>query len=333
MIDPAVWADLERPVHSPGLAARRLHPETAHDLFAAVEHPARRRMLIYEPASVVDPGTGPPDGTRALELRLAPGASTPVGDRWELVLTDSSYGNVFSVLAADVADAVAETPDAEAATKVLLERFGHWRRLFEGVAGAGLSTPRRRGLFGELWFLREELFPRLPPLDAVRGWTGPSGAHQDFQLPDVAVEVKTTTGKEPQTLVVNSERELDRVGVPNLLLAHLSVDERVAGDGESLNDIVDTLAAGLPDLVVRDMLQDRLTTAGYWDRHRENYHSPRFVLRRQRLYEVGDEFPRIVEGDLRAGVGDVRYRISAAACRPFLAASGTLDRLVGGAAA
>lgn len=332
-MDP-VWEDLDRPGQGPGLAVRRLHPDTAHDLFAAVEHPAGRRLLIYEPPVPVDTPAPVPESTRALDLRLVPAAAgTAAGGRWELALTEPGYGDVFSALVTDVAGAVAAAPDARAATAALLERFGHWRRLFQDAAGEGLSVQQRRGLFGELWFLREEMLPRLHPSEAVGSWSGPVRAHQDFQLPAVAVEVKTTTAKEPQELVITNERELDGVGVAHLLLAHLSVDERPEGDGESLNEMVDALTAVLTDPDTRRTFEDRLTAAGYWHRHRHRYHSPRFTLRRQRLYEVREGFPRIVETELRPGVGDVRYRVSAAACQPFLVPHDTLDGYLTGRAA
>lgn len=186
------------------------------------------------------------------------------------------------------------------------------------LAGAGLTPEARRGLFGELSILRGHLLPALPAAQAVAAWTGPTAAHQDFQLPGAAIEVKATSAKEPQTLVISSERELDPSGTPQLILAGLSLDERRGGSGESLNTAVGSARGDVTDPAARSLLDDLLVRAGYLQSQRDLYDEPRYTVRRERFWHVTGDFPRITEADLRPGVGDCRYRISTSGLDQYL---------------
>ena len=156
-------------------------------------------------------------------------------------------------------------------------------------------------------------------MDAVRAWTGPAAANQDFQLPAAAIEVKTSSGKEPQTLVISNERELDERGAAKLILAHLSLDERRGGNGESLNTAVDRTRAAVTDAAARDAAgrppRAGRVPAGTSVTCTTSRATP---SRKQRFWHVTGDFPRITEADLRPGVGDCRYRISTAGLDQYL---------------
>jgi hypothetical protein len=190
--------------------------------------------------------------------------------------------------------------------------------MLQNIAETGLTPEVRRGLFGELTILRDHLLPAMPAREAVRAWTGPTAANQDFQLPASAIEVKTSSGKEPQTLVISNERELDERGTVQLILAHLSLDERRGGNGESLNAAVERTRAAVTDIGARAVLVDLLVRAGYLMHQRDMYDEPRYTVREQRFWHVTGDFPRITEADLRQGVGDCRYRIATAGLDPYL---------------
>ena len=116
---------------------------------------------------------------------------------------------MFNPLASDIAATAQAATGPVEAVLAAADRFEHWRQMLQSIAEAGLTPEARRGLFGELTILRDHLLPAMPAADAVRAWTGPAAANQDFQLPDAAIEVKTSSGKEPQTIVISNERELD----------------------------------------------------------------------------------------------------------------------------
>jgi hypothetical protein len=306
------WERLEADQHVTGITVRRIYPGSAYDIFIAVRHPGNCRMLTLRvPEQDADEAlrelTALPS-TRGLNMELA--RLPDDGSELRVVLTDAGLREVFNPLADDIAAAAQQSPDPAAAVRAAVSRFEHWQRMLEKLADTGLTPEARRGLFGELSILRWHLLPTMSAADAVAAWTGPAATNQDFQLPGAAIEVKTGAGKEPQTLVINNERELDPRGTPRLLLAFLSLDERRGGSGESLKTAVAGIRAAVTDAAARSLLDDLLVRAGYLESQRDLYDEPRYTVRRERFWHVTDDFPRITEADLRPGVGDCRYRIS-----------------------
>lgn len=312
MITERDWAQLESDWHSHGATVQRVYPRSAHDIFIAVRHPDSTRMLTVkvstQAADEVLRRVHELPRTRGLEMQFA-----RLGDdngELRVVLADPSLREVFNPLASDIAATVQSEPDGAKAIRAAMDRFEHWREMLQSIAASGLTTESRRGLFGELLLLTGHLLRALPAAEAIRAWTGPLGAHQDFQLPRTAIEVKTSSGKEPQTIAISSERELDETGTGHLILAHLSLDERRGGYGESLNAIIDRTRALIADPAARELLDSLLIRVGYLSNQRDLYHEPRYTVRRQRFWHVIGDFPRITEADLRPGVGGCEYRIS-----------------------
>lgn len=173
-------------------------------------------------------------------------------------------------------------------------------------------------------FLREHLWPPLGAT-AVNGWRGGQRAHQDFQFARGAVEVKTTLAKQPQTVRVTSERQLDASRWTALFLHVLALDVRDAESGGApapsvvtLSDMVASLrAALLNDSMAKEQFEDELLAYGYLDIHAPHYASRGYAVRSSKFFRVAAKFPCVVEADLRAGVGDVNYALSVSACEPF----------------
>jgi hypothetical protein len=326
------WTRLERDWHANGVTFRRVYPQSSYEIFIAVRHPDGARMLTIEVGThavedVLRRVHGLPH-TRGLEMQFA--RLDNAQGKLRVILTDLSLREVFSPLVSDIAAAAHAELDEAGAVLAAVNRFKHWRRMLQNLAESGLSPQSRRGLFGELSLLRDHLLTALAPGEAVRSWTGPTGAHQDFQFPSAAIEVKTSSGKEPQTLVISSERELDDTGIDRLFLAHFSLDERRGGNGESLNIIADRVRDLITDAAARERLDDLLVRVGYLQHHRELYDEPRYTVRKQRFWHVTGDFPRITEADLRQGVGDCEYRISTVGLDQYVLATGDVLSAVEG---
>ncbi|WP_165824380.1 PD-(D/E)XK motif protein [Micromonospora globispora] len=306
------WAPLEAEHHPYGIVARRLFPRSSHDILMAVQQPTGRRVLLIRvPESVGKAVAGrhptlPSTRGLAMQFATAPDGSTEL----RIVLTAHDRREVFNPLIADVAVTAQAADRPDEALTVAIERFEHWRHLLQSIRDTGLGDEARRGLFGELVLLRDHLLAVLAPQHAVSGWRGPTGAHQDFELQSCAIEVKTGTGKSPRSIVIASERQLDDAAVDHLLLAYLSVDERRGGSGESLNAVVDSVREAMATTETRTEFNDLLVRAGYLSEHRHLYDDIRYTVRQTDFWHVTANFPRIVESDLRPGVGDCRYRIS-----------------------
>ncbi|GAA1907871.1 hypothetical protein GCM10009837_34450 [Streptomyces durmitorensis] len=332
MIDESIWRELETPQPGAGRSVRRLFPESPHDIHLSVTHPGHRRMLLLRAdARAADRVRRLlVDLPQASGLSLSLSSISPREFELQVSLTADDLREVFSPLVEDIAEVVRDTDSGETALEAAVRRFLHWQQLMRTVSRDGLGSEGRRGLFGELYFLREYVLPAIPHTAAVSAWTGPEGTAQDFQLTHAGVEIKTTTVKSPSTVRISNERQLDDTGVEALLLAQISVDERRGGSGESLNTMVDSVRSEIDNPLARARLDAQLIRAGYFPNQRDFYDEPRFTLRRADLWKVADGFPRIVESDLAQGVGNCIYDISVSALEQHRVSTAEVAELIRG---
>jgi hypothetical protein len=328
-----IWDELEQTSTQSGKVYRRLHPESDRDLRAVFDPATRTRTLLFERLWRPTDTLPPLVQSRAVRMEARRNLQ---GTRMTLLmrLSDDAFTDVFTILAGDVAAAAARAPDDREATTALFDQLERWRRLLEDLRDNGLQSRFRRGLFAELHLLSNLLIQTLGARTALEGWTGPDRANQDFQYERCAVEVKSTAGQQPQSIVVANERELDETGTGTLYLCHVSIDERRGGRGASLNEAVGQIEEALgADMVARGLLQERLVRYGYHAHQHALYLEPRYAIREEHLYRVTADFPRITESRLPRGVGAVRYSISLAACGPHrVEQSELLSDLVTGSA-
>jgi Putative PD-(D/E)XK family member, (DUF4420) len=69
---------------------------------------------------------------------------------------------------------------------------------------------------------------------------------------------------------------------------------------------------------------------GYLDVHVTRYEKIGYIIREHNYFKVEAGFPRIIESDLRNGIGDVRYTISVAECKRFSIIESEVIALIGG---
>lgn len=308
-VGPATWEALEAGPAIGGSTRLRLHPATPHDLFLSVVKPGLRRRLVLDLPSVPDWVAERARDSRGVRVAVE---DADGGARALVVeLADRLFEPVFDPLVNDIAAAAVREPSAEGAAVALLTRLDFWRSLLRDLDADGMSRTRRQGLVGELHCLEHLLLGLggVPATDAVSAWTGPLAANQDFQFPGGAVEVKATVAKKPSTLMITNERELDATGVGNLLLVAVELDERRGGTGKSLRTIVEQLCHALADPVAAQTFDERVAAYGYLPGQEHLYDEPRYTVRETAAWHVRDVFPRILESELRTGVGDVAYKI------------------------
>lgn len=327
------WSELETPQGTSGWSRIRLYPESPLDIFLSVSHPERQRMLVLRAdarsADHIVRSVGRLPRAAGLEMSLS--AVSRLEYELQVILTAADLREVFNPLVTDVADTASAAPNAAAALSAAVNRFERWQDLLHAVSRNGLGSEARLGLYGELLLFRDHVLPALVQAEAVETWTGPTGANQDFQLPEAAIEVKASTAKRPQSIHIASERQLDGTGTPALLLALALLDERRGGTGESLNGMVDQIREQLTGPAERTRFDGRLIQAGYLPGQRDLYYEPRYTLRDLRFWRVRGGFPRLVESTLPEGVGNCTYHVSTSGLEPYRATADEVVELIGGA--
>lgn len=315
-----LWTELESNIQQDrsGYVTRRVRPNSLCDLRIAVLEPQGTRALLLRVRRTVAELIREYPKSEGFQIQLVQLADdSPNYVTLQLALAQRRYSDIFTALVDDVIAGVAEKISEETGLEEFVVRLRRWQAFLRVNQPEGLSEIAQQGIYGELWFLRQVVLQHLGLLNGLGYWTGPKGNQQDFQFPHCAVEVKTTNAKQHQKLAIASERQLDDKVAGIVVLLHLSLDVR-QGQGETLPDMVAsvrTLVAG--DAFSRDELENLLFEVGYLDIHATRYESIGYTIREHNYFKVEEDFPKIIESDLRNGVGDVHYTISVAECKHF----------------
>ena len=308
------WQNLEAEPVSSSWQLMLARPQKGYPLYVALDGNTHQRAILLRAPLEAIPGQQQWPVCRGLLFftEIVSG-ETHCG----VVLKDTRFADVFTSLAEDLARRIAGTSTAYEAVLTLIAQLARWQK-FLAASTDGLCEESQRGLWGELYCLREYLVPAMNAGVAVSGWKGGEHAHQDFQFASGALEVKTTIAKQPQTVRITSERQLDDANLPALFLYVLVLEPREGG-AATLPDLVESLRSRLAtDLEAIELFEEALLASGYLDAHAQRYVARSYSVRSTHWFRVQKNFPRLVEALLPLGVGDVNYALSLAACEPFI---------------
>ena len=323
------WEEIDTPSIADSVAARRVDANLPWDFFWA--RGVDGRVLLTLRHSAASAPTAQLPRLRDIEVTLAP----PDESDTQLLafkLLDSNQRDIFQTLCEDIISAATQSESESGAVSAALSRTWRWHHLLRGGRGSLLSPEEQKGLLGELLVLERLLLPRMDASSAVTAWRGPLGASKDFEVARVAIEAKTRRGGATPSLSITSEGQLDESGVDSLLLHVVELDEApVEGSqGVTLHDVAERIRGQIRSLDPGStgILETRLSAAGY--RMEDDYSSHRWLEGATRIYQVSSDFPRIISGEIRSGVSNVRYSVSLAECEPFTVPVTALDEALAG---
>ena len=231
-----------------------------------------------------------------------------------LDLTDAKYRDVFMSLAEDVCGSLAIISTEQEAIAELLRRLIRWQDFLNKHRVDGLSAEQQAGLFGELYVLQTTFLPHLNSVTALEGWRGCKKAHQDFQYPGFAIEVKTTRAVAPDKLTISNIQQLDEEDIDEMFLSLVWLHKN-ASTGTSLPAIIESIRSELSESAVHSF-NDGLLEVGYLDRHKHLYEKELNQVRSVSVFLIESDFPRLTRQTLPEGIHGVTYQISIDACRP-----------------
>ncbi|KZM48967.1 PD-(D/E)XK motif protein [Labrenzia sp. OB1] len=311
----ALWEELERDAAShgaPGTLKRRIAPSAPSPLFLGIRQPGLRRAFILHVSQSIAPLPEALPQSRGFSYEvLVAGDETSSGEL-SIILSasDASYNDVFAAICEDLTVKLTPLTTDRDTVREFLNRVRLWQIFFERQGGEGLSPEAQRGLYGELWFLKEFVLAERADETALSSWRTEAHSQHDFQFGTLSVEVKTSAARKHQTLTINGEQQLDETLVERLCLFYLSV-AIVENSSATLPVLVDELRRMLScSTAAQDRFNSMLLGRGYADRQRQIYESTGYTIRRTGVLEVRDEFPRIRECDLRPGTGEISYSIA-----------------------
>jgi hypothetical protein len=311
----SLWEELERDSKSyrgSGTLKRRIATSSACPLFIGIRQPGlRRAFIVHVPQSIAPLPEALPHSRGFSYDVFAAGDETASG-QLSVILSASSanYNDVFATICEDLTGKLSSLSTELDTVREFLNRVRLWQVFFERQGGEGLSPELQRGLFGELWFLKEFVLVERADETALSFWRTEVPSQHDFQFGALSVEVKTSAARQHQALRINGEQQLDETLVKRLCLFYLSI-AIVENSPKTLPALVEDIRDGLAHNVgAQDRFTSMLLGRGYSDSQRQLYDRTGYSIRRAGILEVRDAFPRIRECDLRPGAGDVSYSIA-----------------------
>lgn len=233
-----------------------------------------------------------------------------------LSLEDTSRGDLFATICADVVAAAAQA-GAEDALGRFLARLDAWRQ-FLRERRSGLSRPETIGLMGELLVLEQLLAVERQSLAA---WKSPEDGLHDFETNGHALEVKTGLGPS-SSITISKLDQLDSTGLRRLELLHVRLVELPGG--RCLQDIITAIVGMLPDDASRRAFENALLGRGLMPDDDSARLAPRVQQRSIDAYSVSDAFPRLLRGTVPIAIIEATYTLEIRAIAGFAIDAGTL---------
>ena len=236
--------------------------------------------------------------------------------RLVLTLERNVDSDLFQGLCETLVTSLATVMDSAVALSVALQHLKRWKVFLAGKKARILTNEEIRGLFAELYVLRQLYLRRLTQDEAVDAWCGADDSHQDFIFGNVAIEVKSLSGRERSSVRISSEDQLETL-VDNLFLmtVHL-MDIPDVETARSLNDMVASIERELVTAEAIEQFSEKIAGCGY--AALVDYDRPRFTVGSTKGYTVTDQFPKIIRSRISQGLFHVAYDIQLEAIAPFV---------------
>ena len=314
-----IWDELENDKSlNKGLLIRRFSGDVLPDVFVALQQPEKIYCIAVSISQSIEINIAAFSNLQEINVDVLNGNLHQNKKTLVFKLVNILHKDIFAVLCEDLVTSISSEQDEKSLVRTLLNRFEKWKSLFTKFTLLGLTPEQQRGLFGELFFLRKYLANQSNATEVINAWVGSSKEVRDFQYNSWALEVKTTIGNNHQKVHISSERQLDNSHLNNLFLYHISL-EKTQESGETLNDIINSINLLLNiDLIGKNRFKAKLFEAGYFEHQASLYESIGYYIRQDNFYLVENDFPRIQEGEIRNGVGDIKYSIILSQCQDYL---------------
>lgn len=235
----------------------------------------------------------------------------------DLVLTLESHvdRDLFSGLCETLISNLQPVSEASTALAVALTHIKRWKAFLAGKKRRVLSPNEVRGLFAELHFLRSLYQEHLAESVSLNAWCGPDDVHQDFIFGNTAVEVKSLSGRERNSVRISSEDQLEALSDKLYLMIFRLTEQPDSDESLSLNGLIDTIVRELTEAEAIEEFSLKLATYGYVELR--EYDAPLFLVSGRTSYRVSENFPRLIRSGLPSGVVRVGYEIELEAISEF----------------
>lgn len=327
MMSENPWRGIAVPGFASAVNALRVDADLRWNFFWA--RSADHRVLLTLQHDGTSAPSNPLPSLRDIEVSLSP-PDVNNSQILALKLLDLNQLDIFHTLCRDIIECAAGAESEEEAVALALMRTWRWHHLLRGGSSTLLSAEAQRGLLGEMLTLERFMLPNLDVSTALTSWKGPMDSPKDFQIGRTAIEVKARRGGSTPSVRISSEDQLDNSDVDHLFLHVIELNEAPedAPNAMTLQDAANRIRRRVIDVHpgASHSFETLLLAAGL--RPEDDYSGHCWLEGTAQVYLVRDDFPRIMQGEIRTGVSRVQYNVSLGECRPFAVPGNTLIKVL-----
>ena len=237
-----------------------------------------------------------------------------------LILKDKKEWQIFHSLCNDLVASTKNLDQGVQATQIILRRLQRWQKFLQKARSGLLSEKEIKGLIGELLFIKKHLIPLFGAGAAIQFWQGPEDSPQDFIVHECAVEVKCQLGTTtPQVHISSIDQLCPQLSEMFLNVVTLGKSEKGAEGTVNLPSLIKEIRNRLETDYSSDFerFNNLIYQTGYLDS--EEYDKFNYIPASEKMFSVGEGFPRICPENIAHGVGKVSYNVKLIDCEPFAA--------------
>ncbi|MGD6856392.1 PD-(D/E)XK motif protein [Bacillus infantis] len=240
----------------------------------------------------------------------------PISSYLDVCCIQKDNNNLFNVIANDIYYRLKEGDSPSSAVGTTLNK---WRKFWLKGLKPILSDNEIKGLFGELWFMKNWLLPKGK--DQLLAWHGPDGNRYDFESNNFSVEIKTTSSMAGHVHKINGLDQLDTPSNGTLFLYSLRIRSDIRSKF-SLPYLISSIKNALSDnIILLSEFENKIIESGYLPEYESEYEDFCFNIVDERMYLVGEGFPRLTLNDLKNGVPqgiqNIHYDLNLNNCKRY----------------
>jgi hypothetical protein len=227
-----------------------------------------------------------------------------------IILLDNIFYDLFDDFILSIFNRIAEISDSDEYLREFIHSFYKWSSFFEDKKTHRLTKNDVKGLFGELFFLKNLLLNNPLNVDNfLKSWRGPYDESHDFVNDFIDYEIKTIDPSK-NNIRISSEYQLESEKGKELELIVILIAEDSI-NGVSLNTLVNEIKIfALNNLGDYSILLDALSQRGLTFSNIGYYDVYKFQAKKETSYMCQDEkFPRLNRSDLPREINKVQYNI------------------------
>ena len=205
--------------------------------------------------------------------------------------------SVFCSFGEDLISSVCnEYNETTALTKLRL-RYSTWLALFRKTR-TPLSPEKAKGLFGELYFLKNVMLKKYDIDKTINSWSGPDYLVKDFAVDDYWYEIKTISCSGTVVKISSLQQLSSDIEGKLVVIKVEEMADAYKGKDSSINELVQYVIAEIESNDTKDMFLDKLANIGY--DFSDELGNKKYNVANLEYYLVDDKFPALRETDIKS---------------------------------